>query len=146
MALTQWQEKYLLEEEIEIFLQKEFVFAVNCCVRGYHIFKSFWDAPIGSILSAKHEDDPQSLVHDKYAIALIVSWLQWVISQNLCRNWQSFLLSMLGKLGVKLQVKKTLFRSRAGWFGDSSKNNISEFKRKNNLRNEKETCSSYWGI
>ena len=71
MALTQWQEKYLLEEEIEIFLEKEFVFAVNCCVRGYHIFKSLWDAPIGSILSAKHEDDPQSLVHDKYAIALI---------------------------------------------------------------------------
>ena len=73
MALTQWQEKYLLEEEIEIFLEKEFVFAVNCCVRGYHIFKSFWDAPIGSILSAKHEDDPQSLVHDKYATALINS-------------------------------------------------------------------------
>ena len=73
MALTQWQEKYLLEEEIEIFLEKEFVFAVNCCVRGYHIFKSFWDAPIGSVLSAKHENDPQSLVHDKYAIALIKS-------------------------------------------------------------------------
>ena len=73
MALTQWQEKYLLEEEIEIFLEKEFVFAVNCCVRGYHIFKSFWDAPIGSILSAKHEDDPQSLVHDKYTTALINS-------------------------------------------------------------------------
>ena len=105
MALTQWQEKYLLEEEIEIFLEKQFVFAVNCCVRGYHIFKSFWDAPIGSILSAKHEDDPQSLVH-KYAIALIVSRLQWVISQNLCRNWHTFLLSMLGKLGVKLQVQK----------------------------------------
>ena len=49
------------------------MFGVNCCVRGYHIFKSFWDAPIGSILSAKHEDDPQSLVHDKYAIALINS-------------------------------------------------------------------------
>ena len=73
MALTQWQEKYLLEEEIEIFLEKEFVFAVNCCVCGHHIFKSFCDAPIGSILSAKREDDLQSLVHDKYAIALINS-------------------------------------------------------------------------
>ena len=49
------------------------MFGVNCCVRGYHIFKSFWDAPIGSVLSAKHENDPQSLVHDKYAIALIKS-------------------------------------------------------------------------
>ena len=73
MVITQQQEKYLLEEEIEIFLEKEFVFAVNCCVRGYHIFKSLWDAPIGSILSAKHEDDPQSLVHDKYTTALINS-------------------------------------------------------------------------
>ena len=41
---------------------------MDCRVRGHHIFKSFWDAPIGSILSAKHEDDPQSLVHDKYVL------------------------------------------------------------------------------
>ena len=46
---------------------------MNCCVRGYHVFKSFCYAPIGSILSTKHEDDPQSLVHDKYAVALINS-------------------------------------------------------------------------
>ena len=75
MALKQWQEKYLLEEEREIFLKQEFVFAVNCCVRGYQIFKSFWGASFGSILSAKHEDEPQSLVHEKYAIALFNSEL-----------------------------------------------------------------------
>ena len=46
---------------------------MSCCVCGYHIFKSFWDVPIGSVLSAKHEDDSQSLVHDKYAFALINS-------------------------------------------------------------------------
>ena len=46
---------------------------MNCCTHGYHIFKSFRDAPIGSILSAKLEDDLQSLVHDKYALALINS-------------------------------------------------------------------------
>ena len=46
---------------------------MNCCVRGYHIFKSFWDDPVGFVLSAKHENDPQSLVHDKYVIALINS-------------------------------------------------------------------------
>ena len=67
MTLTQCQEKYLLEEEIEIFLEKKIDFVVNCCVCGYHIFKSFCDAPIGSILSAKHEDDPQCLVRVKYA-------------------------------------------------------------------------------
>ena len=41
-----------------------------------------------------------------YAIAVINSKLQRVISQNLCRSWHTFLLSMLGKLGVKLQVQK----------------------------------------
>ena len=73
MTLTHRQEKYLLEEEIEVFLEKEFAFVVNCCVGGYYDFKSFWNAPIGSILSAKHEEDPQSLVCNKYAIALINS-------------------------------------------------------------------------
>ena len=77
------------------------------CVRGYHIFKSFWDAPIGSILSAKHEDDPQSLVHDKYTIALINSEL---VTEGHLPKFRSklahFFLSMLGKLGVKLQVQK----------------------------------------
>ena len=38
--------------------------------------------------------------------------------------------------------KKILFQSRAGWFGDSGKNNISEFKRKNNRRNEKEILAA----
>ena len=48
---------------------------MKCCVCGCHIFKSFCDAPIGSVLSSKHEDDPQSLFYDKYAIALINSEL-----------------------------------------------------------------------
>ena len=54
-----------------------------------------------------YQPNPQFLAHDKYAIALINSErLQWVISQNICRNWHTFLLSMLKKLGVKLQVQK----------------------------------------
>ena len=40
-------------------------------VRVYHIFHLFWEAPVGSLLIAKHEDDPQSLIHDKFAIALV---------------------------------------------------------------------------
>ena len=31
------------------------------------------DAPFGSISSAKHEDYPQSLVHDKYAIIALIN-------------------------------------------------------------------------
>ena len=80
---------------------------MNCCVRGYHIFKLFWDAPIGSILSAKHEDDPQSLIHDKYAIALINSEK---VTVGHLPKFMSKLAHVFakhaGKLGVKLQVQK----------------------------------------
>ena len=31
----------------------------------------FWESPVRSVLIAKHEDDPQSLIHDKFAIALV---------------------------------------------------------------------------
>ena len=35
-------------------------------------FKSFWEAPVRSILIiTKHEVDLQSLIHDKFAIALV---------------------------------------------------------------------------
>ena len=59
--------------EIEVILEIEFSFTVDCCVRGYHIFKSFWEAPIGSVLNTKHEVDLQSSIHDKFAIALVNS-------------------------------------------------------------------------
>ena len=65
--------QYLLEEKIEIVLDREYTFEVDCFVREYYIFNSFWDAPIGSVLVSKHEDDPQSLVHDKFSIALVNS-------------------------------------------------------------------------
>ena len=71
MAFSNVHQKYLLEEEIEIFLEREFNLEIDCCVRGYHVFKSFWEAPIGSVLVAKHEDDPQSLIHDKFSVALV---------------------------------------------------------------------------
>ena len=49
-------------------LKKAF-FTTDCCVCGYHIFKSFWEAPLGLILITKHEVDPQSLIQDKFTIA-----------------------------------------------------------------------------
>ena len=36
--------------------------------RGYHYFKSFWETPIDSVLVAKPESNPQSLIHEKYVI------------------------------------------------------------------------------
>ena len=61
-------EKDLHPQEV---IEKEFSFNVECYVRGYHIFQSFWESPVSSILIAKHEDDPQSLIHRKFAIALV---------------------------------------------------------------------------
>ena len=136
MALTQWQDKYLLKEEIEIFLEKEFAFAVNCCVRGYHIFKSFWDAPIGSVLSSKHEHDPQALINN-----------EWVTVGHLPKFMSKlahFFVTHAGKIRCEITGSKRY--SSDLWFGDSSKNSISEFKQTNNWRNEKEICSSYRGM
>ena len=62
MDLPEFRMKNLLQEEIELITEKEFSFAVECCVRGY-IFQSFWEAPIGSVLIAKHEEFAISLVN-----------------------------------------------------------------------------------
>ena len=43
---------------------------MNFFVSGHYIFKSYRDAPIVSMLSVKHEDHPQSLVHDNFSAAL----------------------------------------------------------------------------
>ena len=68
-------------------IKKKFSFTVECCVRDYHIFQSFWEAPFGSVLIAKLEDDQQSLINDKLAIAL-VNKIQslLIISPSLCPN------------------------------------------------------------
>ena len=71
MDVAEFHMKHLLQEEIEVILGREFYFTVECCVRGYHIFKSFWETPVPLVLIAKHEADPQSLIHYKFAIALV---------------------------------------------------------------------------
>ena len=71
MDLPEFHIKSLLQKEIEVTLKKEFSFTVDCCICGYHIFTSFWEAPVGSVLITKHEVDLQSLIHDKFAIALV---------------------------------------------------------------------------
>ena len=47
MDLPEIHMKNLLQEEIEVIIEKEFSFTFECCVRGYHIFQSFWEAPDG---------------------------------------------------------------------------------------------------
>ena len=49
--------KHLLLEEIEVIIEKELSFTVDNCVRGCHIFKLLWEAPVGSVLIAKHAVD-----------------------------------------------------------------------------------------
>ena len=90
--------------------RKENLFCCELLCSWISYFKSFWDAPIDSILSAKHEDDPQSLVHDKYAIALINS--ESVTVGHLPKfmlELAHFCVKHAGKIGVKLQVQKDTF-------------------------------------
>ena len=54
-------------------LGKEFFFTADCGFCSYHIFKSFREARVGSVVIPKHEVDPQSLMHDKFAITLVNS-------------------------------------------------------------------------
>ena len=70
-GLVKFHMKHLLQEETKVIIDKEFSFTVECCVRGYHIFQSFWQTPVGSVLIAKYDDDPRSLIHDKFAIVLV---------------------------------------------------------------------------
>ena len=69
--LTRFHMKDLLQEKIEVTFERNVYFTVECCVCGYHFLKSFWETPVGSILIAKHEVVRQSLIHDKFAIALV---------------------------------------------------------------------------
>ena len=55
------------------FPRKRICFCCELLCLWISDFLIILDAPIGSILSSKHEYDSQSLVHDKYPIALINS-------------------------------------------------------------------------
>ena len=66
MDLPEFHMKHLLQEEIEVIIEKEFCFTIECCVRASYI-----RAYHGSVLIAKHEDDPRSLIHKKLTIALV---------------------------------------------------------------------------
>ena len=70
--------KYLLQEEIEFTLENDISFAVGCCVRDYHIFKSLREPPVGTMLIANDEADPQSFMCDKFAIVSVNSGLDTV--------------------------------------------------------------------
>ena len=70
--------EYLLQEEIEVTLENNVSFAVDCCVPGYHIFKSLREPPVCTMLIANDETDPQSFMHDKFATALVNSDLDTV--------------------------------------------------------------------
>ena len=54
--------------EIPVILEKEFT--VQCCIRGYHIYQSQWNAEVGAELGAVPDTRTTTLVKDKYAIAV----------------------------------------------------------------------------
>ena len=74
MDLPEFHMKHLLQEEIEVILEDNFSLPLTTAFVIIFIFKPFWEAPVGSILIAEHDVDPQSLIHNKCAIALILHW------------------------------------------------------------------------
>ena len=42
--------------------------AINSVVRGYHVYKDFWEAATGEILRCREE---RTNIHDPFAVAII---------------------------------------------------------------------------
>ena len=63
--------KKKITEKVLTKLGSTKIIFIDCYGCNYHIFKLFWEAPVGSILITKHEVDPQSLIHDKFVITLM---------------------------------------------------------------------------
>ena len=45
-------------------------FSIDDCIRGYHIYKDIWTAPIGEYLACKPEFGN---LHDPYALAVVTT-------------------------------------------------------------------------
>ena len=63
--------KALLVKDLEILAFVENEFNVRCCIRGYHIYQTQWNAEIGARLTTALETRPGPLVEDKYVFAVI---------------------------------------------------------------------------
>ena len=66
--MCRFSEPDVQDTELELPILVVRSFEVDVCVRGLHFFKNFPD--VGTTLSVSPEDDPMSLVHDRYAIAV----------------------------------------------------------------------------
>ena len=44
-------------------------FEIQSCVRGFHFFQDSWQPKFGEIWKASKENEPSSIVYDRYAIA-----------------------------------------------------------------------------
>ena len=53
---------------IPILVEKEL--AIECCIRGYHVYQD-QDTKIGNTLKVSHETRVAVLVEDKYGLSLI---------------------------------------------------------------------------
>ena len=58
----------LKSDVIPIVIEKQL--EVECCVRGYHVYETNWDAKTGSKLKPCPEKRPSALVEGKHAMAL----------------------------------------------------------------------------
>ena len=74
-----------VDEETSLFIMKSF--EMQSCVHEFHFFQNSWQPKLGEILNASNEDEPSSLVHDRYAIACKDKNGKTVgMLQNMCRS------------------------------------------------------------
>ena len=60
---------FVKDLEIPVFVEKEF--NVRCCIRGYYIYQTQWNAEIEAKLTIVAETRPGALLEDKQAIVVI---------------------------------------------------------------------------
>ena len=87
--------------EIPVFVEKEF--NVRCCIRGYHIYQTQWNAQTETRLTTAPYTRPDALVEDKYAIEVINSWKTAGHIPKFLRK----LIFLFLKIGSKLHITVT---------------------------------------
>ena len=83
------------------------------------------------MLVAQHEDNPQSLIHDKFAVALVNSHSVTVGLPKFMSKLAHFFIYHAVHIICEVTVlKEILDRSRAGWSGDFCQNGLSQTQTK----------------
>ena len=92
--------KTLLVKDLEILLFVGKEFNVRCCIRGYHIFQTQWNAEIEERLTTVPETRFGALVEDKYVITIINNGKTFGHVPKFLTKLRFFFLKTGGKLHI----------------------------------------------